>query len=112
MRLHLVSLLLAAATASTSRDRPTRPCIRIDATDKDRLRVVSDDPISQIYIDGMYENTDYMLDVDPRKRCVHVRMLTERGPLVFEIETDVPKTNGLLRRHRVVALNPNQTRRR
>jgi hypothetical protein len=103
----VVSLTAALAFAAISPPpSPLRAPIKITSIDQENFLVSSSQPIDQVYIDDMYENTDYMLEQDAQNLQVRVRMLTSRGPLKVIVETIVPGAKGLRRKHVVVIANP------
>jgi hypothetical protein len=102
------ALAFAALTPSPS---PPRATIRITPLDSENLLITSTQPIDQVYIDDMYENTDYMIEQDPQNKQIRVRMLTARGPLKIVVETLVPGAQGLKRKHVAVVANPANLRR-
>jgi hypothetical protein len=106
------SLAAALAFAALSPPpSPLRAVVKVHSLDHENLLVTSIQPIEQIYIDDMYENTDYMLEHEPQHKQVRVRMLTVRGPLKLIVETSVPGAKGLRRKHTITVANPAHLRR-
>jgi hypothetical protein len=108
----VVSLATALALAALSPPpSPIRATIKITPLDCENLLVTSSQPIEQLYIDDMYENTDYMIEQDPQNKQIRIRMLTSRGPLKIMVETSVPGAKGLRRKHTTTVANPSVMRR-
>jgi hypothetical protein len=106
------SLAAALAFAALSPPpSPLRAVVKVYSLDHENLLVTSGQPIEQLYIDDMYENTDYMLEQEPQNKQVRVRMLTARGPLKLIVETSVPGAKGLRRKHTITVANPAGLRR-
>src|SRR5215207_10717919 len=99
-----VAAVLALAALSPP-PSPLRAIVKVVSLDHENLLVTSTQPIEQLFIDDMYENTDYMLEQDPQNKQIRVRMLTARGPLKLIIETTVPGAKGLKRKHALVVAN-------
>jgi hypothetical protein len=107
----LVFASLFAGSPSIDKRGPVlRDVVKICRVDNENLMVTSCDPIEQFMIDDMYENTDYMLEEDPKNKKMAVRMLTSRGPLKFVIKTKVVGSQGLLRKHVITVPNPSEKR--
>ena len=106
------SLAAALAFAALSPPpSPLRAVVKVYSLDHENLLVTSSQPIEQLFIDDMYENTDYMLEQEPQNKQVRVRMLTARGPLKLIVETSVPGAKGLRRKHAITVPNPAGLRR-
>ena len=102
----LATIAAAVAFAALSPPpSPIRATIKIAPLDYENILVTSSQPIEQIYIDDMYENTDYMLEQDLQNKQIRVRMLTSRGPLKIIVETSVPGAKGLRRKHVTTVAN-------
>jgi hypothetical protein len=89
MRCFLVAILMVVGLSSVDKKPSIRETVKIKPLDVESLVVLSNDPIERLYMDDMYENTDYMLDEDQGGKKVTVRMLTSRGPLKFIVVTKV-----------------------
>jgi hypothetical protein len=107
----LATLAAVAFAALSPPPSPIRSIIKITPLDYENLLVTSSQPIEQLYIDDMYENTDYMLEQDPQNKQIRIRMLTSRGPLKIIVETSVPGAKGLRRKHITTVANPSVMRR-
>ena len=107
----LATLAAVAFAALSPPPSPIRSIIKITPLDYENLLVTSSQPIEQLFIDDMYENTDYMLEQDPQNKQIRIRMLTSRGPLKVIVETSVPGAKGLRRKHITTVANPCVTRR-
>lgn len=94
----LLSMILAASMQPHS---PTLRTVQVRAIDAENLVITSTQPIESVFIEGMYVNTDYTTDHDPVKNQVRIRLFTYRPLGVVEIETRVPRTKGLKRKHRI-----------
>ena len=105
-----VAAVLAFAALSPP-PSPLRAIVKVVSLDHENLLVTSTQPIEQLFIDDMYENTDYMLEQDPQNKQVRIRMLTARGPLKVIVETAVPGAKGLKRKHAITVANPANLRR-
>jgi hypothetical protein len=100
----MLTLLLLCGSLSKPVIEPR--IITIIKLDHENLLVLSKQPIDTVYIDDMYQNTDYMLEQDPQNQRVVIRMLTARGPLKVIVETVIPGTKGLRRKHCTTVINP------
>lgn len=100
------TLILALVVGSLSSPQTIRETVKVTPIDRENLLITSKQPIESIYIDDMYENTDYMLWEGANNKEYTVRMLTTRGPLKFIIKTEVPNTHGLIRKHKITHVNP------
>ena len=89
-----------------------RSLVKVSVLDAENLLVQSKETIETLYLDDMYVNTDYMRDHDPQKDEIRIRLLTSRGPLKIVVETLVPGTKVLRRKHRINVRNPIETSRR
>jgi len=102
----LATLAAVAFAALSPPPSPIRSTIKITSLDYENLLVTSSQPIEQLYIDDMYENTDYMLEQDPQNKQIRIRMLTSRGPLKIIVETSVPGAKSLRRKYITTVANP------
>ena len=102
----LATLAAVALAALSPPPSPIRSIIKITPLDYENLLVTSSQPIEQLYIDDMYENTDYMLEQDPQNKQIRIRMLTSRGPLKVIVETSVPGAKSLRRKYISTVANP------
>jgi hypothetical protein len=105
---------LAAALAFAALSPPPslhRAILKVIPLDHENFLVASSQPIEQLFIDDMYENTDYMIEQDPQNKQIRVRMLTSRGPLKLVVETSVPGAKALRRKHVTTIANPATLRR-
>ncbi|HVJ83290.1 MAG TPA: hypothetical protein VNC50_19655, partial [Planctomycetia bacterium] len=71
--------------------------VRFDVLDAENFVIRSSEPMSAVMIEGLYENTDFVVDWLPRRKEAYVRLLAHRGALRFRVETALP--SGLKSRH-------------
>jgi hypothetical protein len=101
------ALLLAALVfGGLSDPSRSRQLVKIVKVDDETLVLTCREEVETVYIDDFYQNTDYFMEHDPEKGEYRFRLLTGRGPLKFIVETFVPRTKGLRRRHVYTVLNP------
>jgi hypothetical protein len=103
---------LGFAATSTFAAIPThstiRTAVQVVVLDEETLLVRANQPIASLVIDDCYENTDFVLDVDPVRYEARIRLFTLRGPLRIVVETRVPGARNLRRTHIVTVANPGE----
>jgi hypothetical protein len=98
----IILCLLARLDPAT----PPRSPVAITRLDAENLLVVAREPISLVFIEDLYQNTDYFLEEEVANRKVRIRMLTATNPLNVVVETERTGTRGLSRRHHLTVPNP------
>jgi hypothetical protein len=92
----LLFLALVPAASSAPKSLPRNP-VRYEVLDAENFVIRSTDPMSAVTIDGLYENTDFVVDWMPRRKEAYVRLLSNRASLRVRVESLLP--SGLVSRH-------------